>query len=92
MVQKHKVLQILRLRAPTRAHLLALLHIAADEATRWGMDRISAWNVDPSLLDGERHERFEDALPELHWLGRTNDGRRVEWCINECFGDTHRNA
>lgn len=80
---------ILRLRAPTRAHLVAFIGAAQRETKRIGFISVNAWDVDASLLDatcGERAVRRQSTLPELCWLGDSND--EVEWRLCERYAGT----
>lgn len=77
-------MQILRLRCSNTQQLVSLLREAQKVGKKYGMKEISAWSVNPKLLEGTGWQSFKrkGSLPALAWYG---EGDEPRWLYNEHY-------
>ena len=77
-------MQILRLRCSSTQQLSKLILEAQKVGRKYGMKAISAWSVNPQLLEetGWQSIKREGSLPALAWYG---EGEEPRWLYNEHY-------
>lgn len=73
-------LNIIRLRCHSVQQLDAIVQHALGIAAKYGMKKVTAWNVEETLLEGNQNVERDEHLPALAWYG---DGPRPQWLYNE---------
>lgn len=75
--------------------LEAVLKIAQREAKEWGLNGVTAWNVNDNTkgllrkagVEHEEVDREEDSICQLRWYGEGKSNMEsLEWVVNEKFG------
>ena len=81
-----KEVSILRLRCSTTKDLRLLVQAAQHAGKEAGMQKITAWNVEPYLLESTGWENAprDSSLPAVAWYG-SESSMAPQWFYNEHF-------
>ena len=81
-----KEVNILRLRCSTTTDLRLLVQAAQQAGKEAGMQKVTAWNVEPRLLEGTGWENAprNSSLPAVAWYG-SESSTAPRWYYNEHF-------